>query len=526
MERELAPHRALYHPLWLVSLGLLVLNDHFLKGSGILPAVITGKLSDFAGLLVAPALLAVLLRLSTRRAFVVANVATGAVFAGIKIFPVFARVFEAIAGLGPFAWHITVDPTDLVAVPVLFISYRVFVNAMQRPLPERPMTQRGLVMAGSVACMATSQPTEPFEPCPDPIACGAIPREQAALVIGNDTDAQRLMRVRPLKDSVQYLCSDLLADPTRALSRELFGPADAWLLEPNRGLPLLNKTSTNCVAYLVDADGLSPTLIAWSTLEFPENFVSTSTLAPEGNTMINLSLDANGKLALADHPAVFEAPALEEVQPTGACAPTDPGVGIAWSTPLPGAGPFKVVSVESSPDDCHMIVLENSPSMFICVPAAAMPFQAGDLLEVEPVTISGGSFAETNGEAPIAEGVRLRSGTHIVLALRGNVLARYGNSGAIEQLTEPTVEVDRASGCAGSHDKCGSLTIPAEIAYMGDHVNTITFLRAGSSLALKDGYGTLHVVRADATPIRDTACPPFARASQHYESVLVVPTIP
>ncbi|HRI70937.1 MAG TPA: hypothetical protein PK156_42175 [Polyangium sp.] len=524
MERKLAPNRALYHPLWLVSLGLLVINDHYLKGAGIIPAAITGKLSDFAGLLVAPALLAVLLRLSSRQSFVMAHLATGLVFAGIKVFPGFARLFETVAGLGPFAWQITVDPTDLMALPALFVSYRVFVTAMQEPLVERPMVRRGLIMTGSVACMATSQ-VEPPPTCPDP-TCGAIPRENAAVVIGNTTDAQRLMRVRPLKDTVQYVCADLLADPTKALSRELFDTADTWLLEPTRGLPLLNNASNPCSAYLIDADGLSPTLVAWSRDEFPDNSLSTSTTAPDGNTMINLVLDATGKLTLAGHSAVFEAPALEEPEPVGACVPPDPGVGIAWSSPLPGAGPFNVVSVESSPDDCHQIVLENSPSLFICVPAAAMPFKAGDSLTIEQLKGISQVFDETNGEAPVAEGLRLQSGTHIVLAVRGNVLARYADSGATEVLTEPTVTADRVSGCAGSHDACGSLSIPADVSYFGDHVGTISVLRAGSSLALNDGYGTLFLVRAEALPIRDTKCPPFATATQHYESVLVVPTVP
>jgi hypothetical protein len=523
MERNLAPYRALYHPLWLVSLGLLVLNDHFLKGSGILPAVVTGKLSDFAGLVVAPALLAVLLRLSSRQSFVLAHVATGAVFAGIKIFPSFAHAFETVAGLGPFTWHITVDPTDLIALPALVVSYRVFVPAMQEPIPERPLTQRGLIMAGSIACMATSQ--EPIPPCPDPIQCGAIPREPAALVIGNTTDSERLVRVRPLKASVQYTCNELLADPTKALSRELFDAADAWLVEPTRGLPLLSNSLSGCAAFLVDADGLSPTLVAWSTGDFPDSELSTSTLAPDGDTMISLSLDSNGKLSLLKHPAVFEAPALEEPEQTGVCAPPDPGVGIAWSMPLPGVGPFKIVSVESSPDDCHMLVLENSPSMFVCVPAAAMPFKAGDSIEIEERHVAS-ALDETNGELPVAQGLRLKSATHIVLAVRGNVLARYSDAGATEVLAEPEVSTDRIKGCAGSHDACGSLTIPAEISYLGNHVDTITILRAGSSLALQDGYGTLYVVRAEATPIRDTKCPPFAGASNHYESVLVVPLLP
>lgn len=525
MERRLAPRRALYHPLWLVSLGLLVINDHFLKGSGILPTVVTGKLSDFAGLFVAPVLLAVLLRLSSRRSFVVAHLATGLVFAGIKVSPAFAHAFETLASLGPFSWHIVVDPTDLIALSALFVSYRVFVEAMEQPIVERPLTQRGLIMAGSVACMATSQ--GPIDPgCPDPIACGAIPREAAAVVIGNATDTQRLVRVRPFKDTVQYTCSDLFPDPTKSLSRELFGEADAWLLEPGRGLPLQNNSANDCTAFLVDADGLSPTLIAFSSSEFPNTTLSTSTAAPDGNTMIQLALDANGKLDLLKHTTVFEAPALEEITPTGVCAPTDASVGVAWSTPLPGLGPFNVVSVESSPDECHMIVLENSPSLFLCVPSAAMPFKAGDALEIKPINITSGSYEETNGEAPSAEGLRLTTATHIVLAVRGNVLARYSDSAAAEALGEPTVDASRTKGCAGSHDSCGSLSIPAEVSYFGDHVNTITFLRAGSNLALNDGYGTLHVVRAEATPIRDTSCPPFAKASQHYESVLVVSTAP
>jgi hypothetical protein len=142
------------------------------------------------------------------------------------------------------------------------------------------------------------------------------------------------------------------------------------------------------------------------------------------------------------------------------------------------------------------------------------------------MNLNSGGWPETNGEAPVAEGLRLKSATHIVFAVRGNVLAHYRDAGATEILTEPDTAANRTKGCVGSHDKCGSLTIPTEVSYMGDHVNTITFLSAGSKLSLNDGYGTLYVVRAEAMPIRDTACPPFAFASQHYESVLVIPLVP
>jgi hypothetical protein len=45
---------------WASALALLLLNDHVLKCSGFLPGAVTGKLSDLAGLVVAPVLAAVL----------------------------------------------------------------------------------------------------------------------------------------------------------------------------------------------------------------------------------------------------------------------------------------------------------------------------------------------------------------------------------------------------------------------------------------------------------------------------------
>jgi len=50
-------HRDLAHPLPLLAVVVLCLNDHFLKGSGLLPGWLTGKLSDFAGLFFFPILL-------------------------------------------------------------------------------------------------------------------------------------------------------------------------------------------------------------------------------------------------------------------------------------------------------------------------------------------------------------------------------------------------------------------------------------------------------------------------------------
>ena len=58
----------LCHPLPIAAVLVLTLNDHVLKGSGLLPGWLTGKLSDFAGLFFFPLLLAALARGAARLA--------------------------------------------------------------------------------------------------------------------------------------------------------------------------------------------------------------------------------------------------------------------------------------------------------------------------------------------------------------------------------------------------------------------------------------------------------------------------
>src|SRR5690606_31304664 len=93
--------------------------------------------------------------------------------------------------------------------------------------------------------------------------------------IGNTTPQQRLVRVRQLKTTIVADCETLLADPESALHRDMFAPADAWLLEPGRALPLNARPGAACEAFLVDAQGLPMTLIAWDTTAFPQQTLPT-----------------------------------------------------------------------------------------------------------------------------------------------------------------------------------------------------------------------------------------------------------
>ncbi|WP_437590653.1 hypothetical protein [Sorangium sp. So ce1000] len=520
MARDLRSTRTLLHPLWIGALALLVLNDHALKGSGLLPGWLTGKLSDFAGLLVAPAVLASLLRVTSRRGFLGAHVVTCAVFSIIKLAPDAARAVEALMALTPLPWRITVDPTDLIALPVLLVSYRVLGEAMARPEPARPFAHRLALMAGSLSCVATSY-DEPPMTCGDSEGCGRLePQELASLVIGNTTETEQLIRVRRLRESVRVDCGVMLADPTSALSRDLFANAETWLIAPGRTLPLGN---TGCDATLIDADGLPLTLLAWSAAEFPEQVLVTSTENPQPGRMIALQR-AGARLELAEHPAVFPAPPLETPSPAGACGVAAKGSGLDWTVPLHRTG--VLTGVTSSPDGCHALALDSGETFFLCAPPEAIPFSEGDVLQVSAVAIDGGRYPELlQDQLAFARGLHIESATHAVFALRGNVLARWSMVGR-QPAAHFSADLSPLSACDAFHDACGSLVEPLEASLLGEGISGVVSLRPGESAELAEGAGTLFLVRADDMPVRDAECftVPIDQQPRLIESVLVAAT--
>lgn len=150
------PGDGLLHPLALLSIGVLIFNDHILKAAW--PGLVTGKLSDFAGLLFFPLFLqaawecgaAVVGRrtIPSRRALIVSIVATGVTFAAIKLFPaatdvaawalahaqfVVGHLLGVSSSAAPIAVAITRDPTDLIALPALALSYAVGIRRSGGP---------------------------------------------------------------------------------------------------------------------------------------------------------------------------------------------------------------------------------------------------------------------------------------------------------------------------------------------------------------------------------------------------------
>jgi hypothetical protein len=94
----------------------LLVNENLLKGSGLAPAWLIGKLSDFAFLVVAPVLLAALLpvTLLKRRALAVAAVVL--VYAAADLSSTGSEAIVGMAARVGLRWRLWPDPTDLLAL--------------------------------------------------------------------------------------------------------------------------------------------------------------------------------------------------------------------------------------------------------------------------------------------------------------------------------------------------------------------------------------------------------------------------
>ena len=135
------PATEFIHALPLGALLLLAVNDHLLKGSGLLPGVITGKISDFAGLFFFPLLLTACLDVllhglnwlagrsvvdaSLRLSKLVgAGLFTALLFTSIKLSAeaaaIYAQALHAVDLLGLLPGiSIVQDLSDLLALPAI-----------------------------------------------------------------------------------------------------------------------------------------------------------------------------------------------------------------------------------------------------------------------------------------------------------------------------------------------------------------------------------------------------------------------
>ncbi len=160
--RRALPAGELLDPVALGAVLLLVVNDWVLKGRA--PALLTGKLSDVAGLVAAPLIATAALDIalwaaarlgapvdfSLRRwKLVAAATAIGAVFAAVKLSPDAAHALERAASAVGLAWRIQPDPSDLACLPGLALAMWLGRREIARvPLGRIEVLERAWRRAG------------------------------------------------------------------------------------------------------------------------------------------------------------------------------------------------------------------------------------------------------------------------------------------------------------------------------------------------------------------------------------------
>ncbi|MDN5545067.1 MAG: hypothetical protein L0H03_07325 [Rhodococcus sp. (in: high G+C Gram-positive bacteria)] len=139
------PGDLLLSPWALVSVSVILVNDHVLKGA--FGNTMTGKLSDVAGVFLFPLLLLSVLELLRRklagRAAIAWSIAvTGIGFAAVKTVSPIGDAYEWVIGF--FRWTaggfrgellpivVFRDPSDLWVLPILFASYLVVTHNRTR----------------------------------------------------------------------------------------------------------------------------------------------------------------------------------------------------------------------------------------------------------------------------------------------------------------------------------------------------------------------------------------------------------
>ncbi|MFD3454892.1 hypothetical protein ACFWVC_22285 [Streptomyces sp. NPDC058691] len=132
------------HPGTVLAVAVMAVNDHLLKQA--LPGVVTGKLSDVAGLVLAPPLLALPVALICRTLPVgrAANVlaalsilVTGMAFSLVKCTAAGAALASELWSLVAGPSRVLADPSDLLALPALGAGWWLWTRARSRSAGTR-----------------------------------------------------------------------------------------------------------------------------------------------------------------------------------------------------------------------------------------------------------------------------------------------------------------------------------------------------------------------------------------------------
>ncbi|MEN3537862.1 hypothetical protein AAH991_22300 [Microbispora sp. ZYX-F-249] len=175
------------HPATLAAIAVLLVNDHLLKR--LWPGVVTGKLSDVAGMLVAPPLLALAATLAVRRPVAAAGggasrsgagapgeadrrtalaaiLLTAVLFTVVKTTAAGAHAAADVWALFTPSARVVADPSDLLALPALGLAWLVRLRAVETAARVRRAVRRARLLVALPAAVLAVTATSAADPGP------------------------------------------------------------------------------------------------------------------------------------------------------------------------------------------------------------------------------------------------------------------------------------------------------------------------------------------------------------------------
>jgi hypothetical protein len=417
------PLAALTRPSWLIALGILFLNDHVWKHGSAIPHLLTGKISDFAGLYVAPALLAALLACRSRRAVALCHLAVAIGFALVKTWPAATHLYDAALSLVIPSKGVT-DPSDLMALPMVLLSWRALVPHMHGD------GRKFWLVIGCALCMAD-------EPSSNPLAFTIVNHTSTALNVSVNTRATGV--------AVDCNAKTLRDNPSALLTRPLFGDAARERLNGgDKRAASDSNTPPGCSILWVEADALPPVLL----------FVPSDELDNAGPVELAIDRAADGTPRWSTASAYLHIDPQANVETNPACIPPDDRMA-TWG-PVE-KGEWTVDATPPGKDGCFSVELwpaRGAAKLWqLCIPDGSWPFSAGDTVELE-----------------VGPDLVLLKGERVHLAVFRGPISPPASEDVPDVTYGPVY-----SDCSGAPDECGTvwqndhLVTGGHIAAAGDH---------------------------------------------------------
>ena len=249
-------------------LALLLCNDFVLKSAGVLPGWFTGKLSDFAGLMVFP-LFAALLFGGRRWVWALVHIVTALGFVLLKTVPAVGMLYVQALSLVGVQGQVWYDATDLIALVAVVASY--FVYPRLKPVFELPGRGRLLrvaaVAVAGFACVASGGVSAPR----------TLTNYNGELMISdvmfvNGSNTEIAVQVEKLKDNVSVDCNGPIVPEN--FNDKQFTSLGTWNQQPGEATTLLPVSTRNdgeksCHVVKMTINGVESVLVAWDSAKVP-----------------------------------------------------------------------------------------------------------------------------------------------------------------------------------------------------------------------------------------------------------------